>query len=426
MNPTTNRVLMIAFYLPPFSASSGIQRTIRFAQYLPEFGWSPILLGPHPRAYFARNDQSVSEIPQHASVFRAAALDAARHFSIRGWYPEILGVPDRYSSWLLGAVPLGLKLIRKLKPRVIWSTYPVATAHLVAYILSRLSGLPWVADFRDPMVYESWPETRLARGAHQWIERMSARHAARSVFVARSAQEYFLDKYGAAERAATELIPNGYEESAFDDGAGPTKASDASTITLVHAGILDVPDRDPEELFAALAEMKREGEPNIPRLRIILRATGHDQLHARRIAQYGLEDTVSLEGAIGYREALNEMCSSDGLLLFQGPQCNRQIPAKLYEYLRAGKPILAIVDRAGDTHRQLVDVGANTIAQFGDRASIHQTLTTFLVGLANRELNGVPRHVARQFDRRLLTGRLANLFDDVAYATRLDSSRSTA
>lgn len=403
---------MIAFYLPPFSASSGIQRTIRFAQNLPEFGWVPILLGPHPRAYFARNDASVGEIAQHVRVYRAAAFDAARHFAIGRWYPELLALPDRYASWLIGAIPLGLKLIRELQPRVIWSTYPVATAHLIGYALSRLSGLPWVADFRDPMVYESWPETRLSRGAYEWIERRAARHAARSVFVAHGALELFERKYRGVEPARTELITNGYEESAFESVRPCARSS--GSITLIHAGILDVPDRDPEQFFAALAEMRAAGELGTRPLRIVLRATGHDALHRETIARYELQDIVTLEGTIGYREALNEMCASDGLLLFQGPQCNRQIPAKLYEYLRAGRPIFALIDRGGDTYRQLSYVGVRSAAQIDDRAEIRKAFGAYLAALAGNGDGGVPRDVAEQFDRRRLTGRLAELFDKVA------------
>jgi hypothetical protein len=186
------------------------------------------------------------------------------------------------------------------------------------------------------------------------------------------------------------------------------------SITLIHAGILDVPDRDPEQFFAALAEMRAAGELGARPLRIVLRATGHDALHREKIARYKLQDIVTLEQTIGYRDALNEMCASDGLLLFQGPQCNRQIPAKLYEYLRAGRPIFALIDRKGDTFRQLSDVGVRSVAQIDDRAEIRKAFGTYLAALDSGGYGGVPRHVAEQFDRRRLTGRLAELFDKVA------------
>jgi hypothetical protein len=225
--------------------------------------------------------------------------------------------------------------------------------------------------------------------------------------------EFFERKYRAAEPARAELIPNGYEESAFEAVAGRSAPHDSSAITLLHAGILDVPDRDPEEFFAALAEMKAAGELGARPLRIVLRATGHDHLHTEKIARYQLQGIVFLEKPVGYRDALREMCESDGLLIFQGPQCNRQIPAKLYEYLRAGRPIFAVVDRDGDTHRQLIDVGVSSVAHFGDRAAIRRSFAAFIAGLASDGLRGVPRPEAEKFERRRLTGRLATLFDQV-------------
>src|SRR5262249_37067498 len=151
-------VLMIAYHFPPLQVSSGLQRTLRFARYLPDFGWRPIVLTTHPRAYASRDDGLLKELPDSIPVHRAFALDASRHLAVRGKYTRLFGIPDRYSSWYLGAVPAALRLIRKYRPKAIWSTYPIATAHLIGATVHRLTGLPWVADFRDPMLYEAWPE----------------------------------------------------------------------------------------------------------------------------------------------------------------------------------------------------------------------------------------------------------------------------
>ena len=164
------RVLMIAFHYPPLRGSSGIQRTLKFAKYLPEFGWDPIVLTAHQRAYPRIGNDQLSEISKQIS-YRAFALDTSRHLSFKGRYPGFLSLPDRWASWWLGAVPLGLFLIKKYKPDVIWSTYPIATAHLIGHSLSRLTGIPWISDFRDPMVDEVYPFDPLTRRTHLWIER---------------------------------------------------------------------------------------------------------------------------------------------------------------------------------------------------------------------------------------------------------------
>src|SRR5215210_1036845 len=99
------RVLMVAYHFPPMSVSSGMQRTLRFAQYLPEYGWEPLILTAHQRVYPAVSEASLAEVPAHLSVRRAFALDTAQHLSFRGAYPGWLATPDRWWSWWLGAVP---------------------------------------------------------------------------------------------------------------------------------------------------------------------------------------------------------------------------------------------------------------------------------------------------------------------------------
>src|SRR5690606_23034129 len=97
--------------------------------------------------------------------------DAKRHFSVAGRYPGILARPVRWVSWWLGAVPLGLRLVRKLRVRAIWSTFPIATAHLIGATLATRTGLPWIADFRDPMAQPNHPPDPAARASFLRVER---------------------------------------------------------------------------------------------------------------------------------------------------------------------------------------------------------------------------------------------------------------
>lgn len=98
------RVLMIAYHFPPMHGSSGMQRTLRFARYLPDHGWEPIVLAPSPRAYQQTDSGQLADIPQQVRVHRAFALDTARHLTVMGRYPRVLALPDRWVSWWLGAV----------------------------------------------------------------------------------------------------------------------------------------------------------------------------------------------------------------------------------------------------------------------------------------------------------------------------------
>ena len=411
------RVLMVAYHFPPMNASSGIQRTLRFSQYLPEFGWEPTVLTAHPRAYPSVS-ADVSD-PPGLHVRRAFALDAARQLAVHGRYSRLLCIPDRWWSWWFGAVPAALALMRRSKPDVIWSTFPIATAHLIGYTLHRLSGIPWVADFRDPMAQDDYPVDPLARRAFQWIEYRTLKHCDRAVFTAPGAVRLYAERYPDIPRGRLAIIENGYDESAF---AGAERATDplagsGGPVVLVHSGTIYLSERDPRALFAALAELRAGGQIDPARLKVVLRATGCDDELRAMMAPLGIEDIVALEPAIPYQEALSEMLAADGLLVLQAANCNYQVPAKLYEYLRAGRPILALTDHAGDTAVVLRDAGIDTIARLDSQQDIVRILIRFIVLLQQHRAPVADQAKVAAASRRSRTIELVNILDTVAGRT---------
>jgi Glycosyl transferase 4-like domain len=195
-----NRILMIVFHYPPCRGSSGLQRTLSFSRYLPNHGWEPVVLTVKSSVHSQTSDDQMGDIPDGVAVERAFALDTKRDLGFRGRYLKWMALPDFWVSWFLWAVPLGLRLIRKYKPKVIWSTYPIATAHLIALALHRLTGIPWVADFRDPMI-EINPLTGQRRPADRssWLvwnllERQTVKHCSRAVFTTEGALRIYADQ----------------------------------------------------------------------------------------------------------------------------------------------------------------------------------------------------------------------------------------
>src|SRR5262245_46074308 len=136
-----NRVLMIAFHYPPLRGSSGIQRTLKFSRYLPAYGWQPLILTASSKAYAQVRYELLKCIPEKVLVQRAFALDTARHLAFRGAYLSWMALPDRWVSWWLGGVLAGLRLVRTYRPAILWSTYPIATAHLIGLTLHKLTGI---------------------------------------------------------------------------------------------------------------------------------------------------------------------------------------------------------------------------------------------------------------------------------------------
>lgn len=408
------RVLMLAYHFPPLAGGSGQHRTLAFASHLCRYGWQPIVLTVHPRAHEYVDTESMPT-PDAYPVYRAFALDSSRHLALAGRYPHWLAQPDRWISWWLGAVPAGLRLIRQYRPQLIWSTFPIATAHLVALSLQRLSGLPWVADQRDPMYERGYPSDPIRHRLHRWIEQAVARRSSSIVCTSHGTQGQLRTRYLNRHPDDFVLIPNGYDEEDF--AAIPCDQiarQHQRPFVLLHSGVIYPSERNPAGLFAALAAMQANGEIAPQSFRLRLRASEHGDMLQKMLARHpGLDRLIELAPLLSHKEAIAEMCQVDGLLLLQAANCNGQIPAKLYEYLRSGKPVLALTDKHGDTARLLRSAGMDTMASLGDAGAIATALRRFLAQLRKQTAARPSKAFVAQFSRIEGSRQLASLFDSI-------------
>ena len=240
---------------------------------------------------------------------------------------------------------------------MIWSTYPIATAHVIASALHRKTGIPWVADFRDPMAQEGYPADPITWQSYLGIEANAAEHARYCVFTTPGAARMYKERYPAAASRMV-VLENGYDEESFASVAPKPSllprgdnvpGLGTRPLVMLHSGVVYPSERDPSQLFEALGRLKKAGSLSPADLRIRFRASVHDDLLQSLAQTHGVQDFIELCPAITYREALAEMLTVDALLVMQASNCNAQIPAKIYEYLRAGKPILGLTDPEGDT-----------------------------------------------------------------------------
>ncbi len=376
-------ILMVAWHFPPCGEVSGTLRTLSMARGLRDAGWEPLILAPSTIAYPRRDASLLSDDEFAGRVFRSFALDAKRHLGLFGRYPARFARPDRWASWRIGAVPRGRRLIEKFRPRAVWSTFPIATAHWIAAELQARSGLPWIADFRDPMAYAEMPNTARDCNWQMALEARVIRQASACVFVTEGAREAYQRHY-AEHRVRFELIPNGYDENILAARRAHELARvqpPGGPLRLLHSGALYPEGRSPEPLFRVLSRLRAAGGAPPEGLRVTLRGvagTPEQGAYLELRSRYGLGDWVDFAPVLPRAEALREQLEADGLLLLQGTRFNAQIPAKAYEYLGLGKPVFALVDPDGESARLLQTEAIATVADAGDTTSAAAQLQSFL------------------------------------------------
>lgn len=417
----TRRVLLIAFHFPPIKISSGLERTLALTRHLPRHGWEPLVLSASPKAYPAVSDERLGQIPAGTIVERPFARDASKTLSIAGRYPSWVTLPDRWASWTLGAIPRGLQMIRQYQPDLIWSTYPIASAHVIGCALHRLTGVPWVADFRDPMVEyddrkQTWspPWTALRRW-RLWIEGLAARHATGITTCTEGSQRILAERYPESARQHWRIVSNGYDETAFAAAAHQAPpARPSNELLLLHSGtIYPSADRDPSFFLRALRRVIDQRPVGARKLKVLLRASSVESLYQSLVAELRLQDHVAFGPAIPYEAALAEMMHADGVLVFQGYTSNPAIPAKLYEYFRAQRPILALADSEGDTARLIQRLNAGVIAPLDDVDKIAVSMLHYLEQIESGRSQVVSPEACAPFERANTVGQFAALFDDI-------------
>lgn len=411
----------MVFHYPPEASSSGVLRTLKYSRYLQDYGWRVTVLTPEIDAFEIVDPALDAQIPASVRVIRTRFLNTKRHLAWRGVYPSLLALPDRWIGWLPWAVAAGKRLIETDPVDLIYSTSPHATAHLIAMRLAKASGQPWVADFRDPW-FEETPEPGDSSGLmfhrlNRWLEARAVACSSQVVAstthlcdLMRTRYPQHADKIGA--------ILNGYDEADF--AALPVgSAADNERMTIVHAGNINAKFRDPRPLFRALRRAAADGLLDLRRIRLRFiggGSFGDSAEVASEIAATDLADSVEFLPRVPYEQSLSELSRADLLLLLQASADTvGLVPAKLYEYLRAQKPVLAMV-LPGATTDVLAETGGGWAVAPDDEATLTRILADAYHDWQQRTLSTrrADMQVLRRFDRKVLTGDLAALFDRIA------------
>ena len=413
------RALIIAFHFPPVGFSSGVQRTLKLVQHMVRSDWQPLVVVPHPRAYPVRSNEQLPDVPAAAVVRPCFALDSVRHLGIGERYLRFTALPDRWITWWPGGVRAATRLIDEYQPDVMWSTFPIATAHLIALSVHERTGIPWVADFRDPMTKPDYPEDIAQRRSYARLERRVVKACTHAVFTTPGAMRAYTSRFAELPEARCSVIGNGYEEEDFPvhGEAGDAMlggGQQGRPLTLLHSGHVYPRERDPTALLQAVATLVERGELGPDELRLVFRASGQPELIRNLAERHGVSALVAVEPPLPYREALTEMLEADGLLILQAASCNEQIPAKAYEYLRARRPILALTDAAGDTGALLREAGVPHVCPLDDAPAIADQLARFVADVRASRVPAPRSEFVAAHSRRALSARIVDLLDRVA------------
>lgn len=353
-------------------------------------------------------------VPEHVHVIRAQAWDAARHFSILGRYPSLLALPDRWSSWIPFGTRAALHAMRTEPFDAMFSTFPISSAHCIGRNVHRKTGLPWIADFRDPMASDTYPEEPPLRQRWARIEAATVRESSAVTVTTPGAANFYRNKFTDLSPERFVVIENGFDPVSFAKAQVPVVESTPRAdepLLLLHSGILYPRERDPAPFFRALRTLRDRGVIKPGSVEVRLRASGFDQDYTVLARELGVLDMVKFAPALPYTEALSEMQRASALLLFQAKECNDQIPAKAYEYLYAGRPILGLADPLGDTGKLLERFGVPGVVSLEDEADITRMLEQVLPQIRERRYPIPPREAVMSVSRRAGAEQLAALLD---------------
>lgn len=410
-------LLIIAYYFPP-AGGAGVQRTLKFTKYLPEFGWNPVLLTVTPQAHHLQDDTLLAEIPPQTPIYTAPALLLPhklpwklRHFLSR-WFLLV----DEQIGWYVPALKRAKELLQMHHIRVIYSTSSPYTDHLIALSLKHSSNLPWLADFRDPWYgnFARQYPSRLHRHLDQHLEKKVVQSADKIIVVSEPMRSNLLSRYPDLNDGKVVPIPNGYDPMDFTH-CQPVQIPD-DRMVIVYAGSFYARELTPKNFLYALASSINSGA--IPRNQIQVYFVGNIGGHSSRyINETSLTDVVKLTGYLAHKDSISYLLNADVLLLIIGasPGSEVVLTGKIFEYLAARKPILALAPD-GAAARLINHANAGLVVNPEDVQAISSALTDLYLRWKRGEL--VSKSIAsvvEKYDRRILTSILAKQLDQISF-----------
>lgn len=428
------KVLIITYYWPP-SGGAGVQRWLKFAKYLPQYGWEPIIYTPE-NPDFAIEDQSLlKDVSPQLKVLKTRIWEPYEIYKTligkKGQKVNVsfsgadkkqnrihklalalrgnLLIPDPRCFWINPSVKYLQKYIQQNPVDAVISTGPPHSMHLIARKLHKVTGLPWIADFRDPWTnidfYKELKLSALSDSIHHRLEKAVLREANSVVCVTPT----WCRELSALGNVPVEIVHNGYDEDDVQNSAPEVD----NTFSLVHIGSINAA-RNPQVLWRALSQLLPVDAGLREHLKI--RFVGNvEECVLKDIEKYELGNYVDNLGYMSHDKAIAFQQNSPVLLLLVNntPNAKGILTGKLYEYMASGRPVLTIGHVQSDMADLLSETKTGFIVDFEDTEGMKKAILDLFEAYKNNSLSSKSSGY-QQYSRRAQCGVMAGILDRIS------------
>jgi len=421
------KILIITYYWPP-SGGAGVQRWLKFAKYLPEFGWQPIILTVDPEyaSYPQRDESLAKEVGSNCLVYTTKSFELYNLYKLVSGKKEVpyggfaneskeglfqklskflrgnFLLPDPRKGWNKYALKKAAELIREFKIETVVTTSPPHSTQLIGLKLKQRFNIRWIADLRDPWTdiyyYNQFKHTALALRVDKNYERKVIENADVLITVSEDVKRIFAEKSQFLIAGKTAVIPNGFDEEDFRITNIPTETKKIITYTGTISEAYDV-DCLLESLCLLSEDLKSQ---------ILIRFVGKvPSSVVNKFRTTGLE--VELVGYVDHIKSIEYLFRSDLLLLVIPRVKNNQgiLTGKFFEYLASQKPILAIGPIDGDLAKIILETNCGKLYDYSDQEGMLRFIQATLF-LPKTTIKAEP---ASQYSRKELTRKLTEHFE---------------
>jgi len=428
------KVLIITYYWPP-SGGAGVQRWLKFAKYLPQYGWEPIIYTPENPDFAVEDLSLLKDVSPNLEVIKTRIWEPYEIYKTligkkgqkinisfseggkkQGFIHKLalalrgnLLIPDPRCFWISPSVSYLEEYLKKHPIDAIISTGPPHSMHIIGLKLHKKTNIPWLADFRDPWTnidfYKELNLSWLADKIHRSKEKQVLTRAQKVVSVTPT----WCAELAENASRAVDLVHNGYDE---DDIIRTNNPVD-SNFSIVHIGSINAA-RNPKILWKALGELIQENDELRKYLKIKFVGNVESVVY-RDIEQYKLNPYLEKVGYLSHADAISFQQTSQLLLLLinNTPNANGILTGKLYEYMASARPILAIGPTKSDIANLLQETNAGVIVDFEDvtgmKRAILELFEKYKTGKLDSQASGY-----QQYSRKAQCGVMAQLLNQIS------------